>query len=50
MTRLDAVNSLGIEGIRKVSDSTTVVESNGYAWPATPLEIRMWKLLQQLTT
>ena len=50
MTRLDVMNTLGIDGIRKVSDSTTVVESHGCAWPATPLEIRMWHLLQKLTT
>lgn len=50
MTKLDIINTLGVDGLRKVSDSTTVVEAHGYAWPATPLEIRMWKLLQQLMT
>lgn len=48
MTLIDMKDLLGINCIRKVSERTTVVEyKNGYASPATPLEIRMWDLLQK---
>lgn len=47
MTIFDMKDLLGINTIRKVSDRTTVVEyKDGSAFPASPLEIRMWDLLQ----
>jgi hypothetical protein len=50
MTMLDILSELGIQGLRKVSDSTTVVElKNGYCYPATQMEERMWNLLRRIS-
>jgi hypothetical protein len=41
--------SVGIKTVRKVSDTTVVVDyANGTCRPATELETRMWSLLLSL--
>lgn len=49
MTLFDAKSALGISGVHTISESTTVFElPSGHAHPATPLELRMWALIQTL--
>jgi hypothetical protein len=50
MTMQDITAQLGIARLRKVSETTTVIEmTNGYVKPATQLEIRMWELLRRVS-
>lgn len=46
MTLIDLKEYLGIKGIRKISEHTTVVETkNGGAYPAQDIVVKMWELL-----
>lgn len=43
-------HKLGVKGVRRISESTTVVEfEDGGAMPLTPFAVRMWDLLEELT-
>lgn len=51
MTRTDALAQAGISAVRKVSDNTTVIEYiRGGVRPATDTEIKLFAVLQALTT
>lgn len=45
MTLIDLKEYLGIKGLRKISEHTTVVETKNGAYPATEIVKKMWKLL-----
>jgi hypothetical protein len=51
MTRTDALARAGISTIRKVSDSTTVIEYvSGGCRPATATEVKLVEVLLSLTS
>lgn len=51
MTLKDIRAITGISDVRKLSETTTVVEfPSGHCRPATEAEIRMWQALTELAT
>ena len=48
MTSADALKSLGVTAIRRVSDHTTTVEFADGTRPATDLEQKLWALVRDL--